>query len=200
MLEPELDANRKTVQSSTASFCCLLCTEAHRLKGYPLTALYNYIINHICWYISLTPWIPPRLKTCEWCLCTEVLNMLNFFVKTCLQQKRDLALGQLSFCWAGRSKFLFLTHCETHSCWEQHSSSSAAALGELFSLSCPSSAKEGGLTPPARWPSPGGEGADSWAGLDIAGVFLGMWWGISSWHCRWPEEKKITIFSQGSWP
>lgn len=138
------------MQSSTASFCCLLCTEAQRLKCYPITVLYNYIINHICWYISLTPWIPLRLKTCEWCLCTEVLSMLHFCVRTCLQQKRDLALGQLCFCWAGRPKFLFLTHYETHSC----SGTAQIQLqlqhwGELFSLSCPSSAKQGGPTPPA---------------------------------------------------
>lgn len=136
------------MQSSTASFCCLrdlLCTEAQRLKCCPLTVLYNYIINHVCWYISLTPWIPLRLKSCEWCLCTEVLSVLNLCVRTCLRQKRDLALGQLCFCWAGRAKFLFLAHYETHSCsgtaqiWPQ-------GWGELFSLSCPSSAKKGGLT------------------------------------------------------
>lgn len=49
-------------------------------------------------------------------------------------------------------------------------------------------------------PSPGREGADSWAGLDIAWVFLGRCQEISSWHCWWPEEYKITIFSQESYP
>lgn len=110
-------------------------------------------------------------------------------------RKRDLALGQLCFCWAGRSKFLFLTHYETR---EQHRSNLCRGGESCFSLSCPSSAKEGGLTPPA--PSPGGEGAFSWAGLDAARVFLGVCQGISSWHCCWPEEYKISIFSQGSCP
>lgn len=61
-------------------------------------------------------------------------------------RKRDLALGQLCFCWAGRSKFLFLTHYETR---EQHRSNLCRGGESCFSLSCPSSAKEGGLTPPA---------------------------------------------------
>lgn len=46
--------------------------------------------------------------------------------------------------------FYFFTHYETHSC----SGTAQIRLqlqhwGELFSLSCPSSAKQGGLTPPA---------------------------------------------------
>lgn len=36
-------------KNSAVQHCfLLLCTEAQRLKCYPLTELYNYIINHIC--------------------------------------------------------------------------------------------------------------------------------------------------------
>lgn len=147
---------------------------------------------------------PLRLKTCEWCLCTEVLYMLNLCVRTCLQQKHDLALGQLCFCWTGRAKFLFLTHYETES-WSGTAQTQppAAEVGRavfpVLSKQC-----QGGRADTSskclQRPSPGGEGAYSWAGLDTAWVFLAVCQGISSWHCCWPEECKITIFSQGSCP
>lgn len=103
-----------------------------------------------------------------------------------------LALGQLCFCcWAGRSKFFFFLHYETHS--TDPTNAEVSRVGCFFSLSCQSSAKEGGLTQPRR------------GGLELG--WLGhsprIPWnmpGISSWHCCWPEEHKFTIFSQGSCP
>lgn len=60
-----------------------------------------------------------------------------------------LALGQLCFCcWAGRSKFFFFLHYETHS--TDPTNAEVSRVGCFFSLSCQSSAKEGGLTQPRR--------------------------------------------------
>lgn len=115
------------MQSSTASFCCLLCAEAHRLKCYPLTVSYNYIINHICWYISLTPWIPLRLKTCEWCLCTEV----SWTFELGLVCNRNVTWLWDSSAFAGQEDphFYFLLIMKLTGAREQHSSSSSCSPG-----------------------------------------------------------------------
>lgn len=100
-----------------------------------------------------------------------------------------LDFGTALLLQSSKYKFLFLT--VKHSCWGTAQIQPPAADFPVLCKQC----QRGRADTSRKWRlNPGEERAFSRAGLDIAWAFLGVCQEISSWHCCWPEEYKITIF------